>query len=90
MRVRLARRFGDGARACTQAGDTFGWCALPEQKLTHPSSILSSCVGFKYSQFRLYGLRIYGLFGHMVRFLLVPFVNGYYVKYIGYMVFSLI
>ena len=30
-----------------------------------------------YSQFRLYGLRIYGLFGHMVRFLLVPFVNGY-------------
>ena len=36
-----------------------------------------------YSQFRLYGLRIYGLFGHMVRFLLVPFVNGYKVKYIG-------
>ena len=31
----------------------------------------------QYSQFRLYGLRIYGLFGHMVRFLLVPFVNGY-------------
>ena len=31
----------------------------------------------KYSQFRLYGLRICGLFGHIVIFLLVLFVNGY-------------
>ena len=42
----------------------------------------------KYSRFCLYGLRIYGLFGHMVNFLLVPNGIPFYTIYnFGYKVY---
>ena len=62
-------------RAAIQAGFASFYCTGQIDQVV--DSVAFICVRFNYSQFRLYGLRIYGLFGHMVRFLLVPFVNGY-------------